>query len=274
MSLEPSQTSAKTSLLASPQMATDAGQQPQFDIVARGYHREQVNQWLDWAKKEIERLGRLAGSFAGHELATPQGRKLMVEVIQIAADELAGQKAAADAEIAQLIAGAREQAEQILAEARAQADHSNASAADQAKSLVEGARTEAKRMTDEAAAHSAAVHEAAGARLAQFVQFHEDGLVRIREVNKKTGEILAKDAERGSLGDEVSRALLPVRGLTLQGELTLDEGEKRHVEETARHLKEADQHRTWGDCEEQAAKEFATEKLSAAGFVVEEAELL
>jgi cell division septum initiation protein DivIVA len=205
-----SQHLATTALLAAPALAT--GQVPAFTTVnTRGYHKGEVEQWAKSVLSEIERLGRQVASFAGHELTTPAGQKLMAEVLQIVADEAMGQKQAADQEIAQLLEGAREQARQIIEESRAQAQQTAGSATDQAAAMVSNARAESKRMTDEAAAHAAAVHEAAEARMALVARFHQDGLDRIRQVYEKTGQMLAAEEERGSLAEEVSRALALVR---------------------------------------------------------------
>lgn len=205
-----SQHQASTSLLAAPTLAT--GAVPTFTTVTtRGYHKGEVERWVQGALAEIERLGREVASFAGHAATTPAGQKLMAEVLRIVADEAMGQQQAAQAEIEQLLAGAREQATQIIEGARAQAQKTTTSATEQAATLVSNARSESKRMTDEAAAHAAAVHEAAEARLLRAVQFHQDGLDRIRQVHEKTGEMLAAEQERGPLSEEVTRALAPLR---------------------------------------------------------------
>lgn len=207
-----SMTQPQTSLISAPTLTATDGQPPGFSTVnTRGYHKGEVDAWVSAAWREIERLGHVVAGFVGHETSTPQGRKLMVEVLQIVADEAMGQTQAAQEQAKQLLAGAEEQAAQILADARAQADRTTSNATDQASSLINSARAEAKRTTDEATAHATAVHEVAEARVAKLAQFHEDGLARLRQVNAKTGEALEAEEARGSLADDVKRVLAEMR---------------------------------------------------------------
>lgn len=199
-----------SALLATTAMsASGAAASPEFPVVTRGYDKQHVQEWVRASLARAERLERQVAEFAGKAAGSPEGRQMLSELLVIAADEITGQKREADEEIEQLLAGAREQAEQILADARAQADQTTASATQQAASLVSGARQDAKRTTDDATAHAAAVHEAAGARLARLVQIHEDTLARVQQMYEVTGNTLAAEQNRGSLGDEVSRALAP-----------------------------------------------------------------
>jgi hypothetical protein len=183
---------------------------PQFAVVSRGYHQKQVDEWVSEARAAVKRLEAEAASFIGREARSPEGRKLMVDVLQVIADEATGQQQAAQAEIEQMIAGARDQSAQIIAEARQQAADSNASASQQANALISSARADSKRTRDEAEAYAAAVHEAAGARLAQIIKIHRDTLDRVNQVNRVTGETLVAEQQRGSIEDEVARALAPI----------------------------------------------------------------
>jgi len=204
------QHSATTALLAAPSVQASSG--ASFDTAQRGYHKGQVDEWVHWALSEIEKLSRQAASFTIHEAGSPEGQRLISELIRIAADEITGQQAAAAAEIEQMIAGAHQQADSIIAEARQQADQALSSATQQAATLVNSARADAKKTTDDAAAHAAAVHEAAGERLLQLSKLHEDGIARLAQVNKVTAQVLEAERSRGSLKDEVTRALAPVTG--------------------------------------------------------------
>lgn len=203
------QHSATSALLAEPAVQASPGQS--FNVVARGYHRGEVDEWARWALTEIERLGHGAASFVGREAASPEGQKLIADLIQIAADEITGQQAAAAAEIEQMIAGAHEQADGIIAEARRSAEGITSSATQQASSLVSNARADAKNTTDDAAAHAAAVHEAAGQRLEQLVKIHDDGVARLAQVKQVTTQVLDAEESRGSLRAEVDKALASVR---------------------------------------------------------------
>lgn len=207
------QHTATTSLLAVP--TVEASPDQSFSVVAKGYHRGEVDEWARWALSEIEGLTRRVTTLAGHAASSPEGQRLIADLLQIAADELTGQKQAAIAEIEQMIAGAREQADQILAEARAEADRAIGGATQQAGTLVNGARAEAKKITDEAAARAAAVNEAAGERLAHLVKIHEDGIARLAQVNKVTADVLNAEQGRGPLQAEVDKVLAPVRRLFL-----------------------------------------------------------
>jgi cell division septum initiation protein DivIVA len=200
---------AATALLADPSL--QAAPEHGFNVVARGYHRGEVDEWRHWALSEIEGLTRRVSSFAVHEASSPEGQRLIAELIQIAADEITGQQAAAAAEIEQMIAGAHQQADEIIGQARQQADQHITSATQQAASLVNSARADAKRTTDDASAHAAAVHEAAGERLAQFAKVHQDGLLRMAQMNQVTRDYLAAEEARGSLAEEVDKALAAVR---------------------------------------------------------------
>jgi cell division septum initiation protein DivIVA len=200
------QHSATTALLAMPSVeARPDGQN--FSTAQRGYHKGEVDNWVRWALHEIETLTEGAVSFAHREAGSPEGQKMLADLIQIAADEITGQKAAAAAEIEQMIAGAHQQSDSIIADARAQAEKITASATQQAASLVNSARTDAKKTTDDAAAHAAAVHETAEERLRQFIKIHEDGLARLAQVNQVTSQVLDAEKSRGSLRDEVDKAL-------------------------------------------------------------------
>ena len=197
--------------------ATAAG----FDIAQRGYHRGQVDQWVHDAMAEMSRLSHElevalghAGADIAQAAASPAGRKLIWEVLQLAADEATGQQEAAAQQIAEMIAGAEQQAAQIIEDARRHADETHKSASSQASSLINNARADAKRMTDEATARAAAVDEAAGVRMAHFAQLHDDGVERVRRVNDLasqmrdvTAKLLAAETERGPLSDEVGRVI-------------------------------------------------------------------
>jgi len=202
------QHSAATALLADPSVRADPGQS--FSTVQRGYHKGEVDDWVRSALSEIDRLGRQVTAFLSHEASSPQGQKLLSELMQLAADEVTGQRAAAVEEIEQMIAGAHQQSDGIIADARRQAEQITGSATQQSSSLISNARADAKKTTDKAEAYAAAVREAAEARLTQLVRLHDDGIARLSQVNEVTGKMLAAESQRGSLADEVTRALAPI----------------------------------------------------------------
>lgn len=205
------QHTATTSLLASP--SAQASAQPpspgeNFPVAQRGYHRGEVDKWVEWALHEIETLGRRVTSFAG----SPEGQHLLADLIQVAADELTGQKQAAVQEIEQMLLGARQQSDGIIAEARKQAEAITSKATQQAASLVSNANADAKRTTDAAQAEATAVHEAAGQRLEAFIKIHEDGLARMQQMHVVTGQYMEQETGRGSLRSEFEKALAPLSG--------------------------------------------------------------
>lgn len=205
------QHTATTSLLASPSVqAVPSAPSPgdNFPSAQRGYHKGEVDKWVEWALHEIESLTRRVTSFTG----TPEGQHLLADLIQVAADELTGQKQAAMQEIEQMLLGARQQSDNIIAQARSQADEITAKATQQAASLVSNAQADAKKTMDHANAEAAAVHEAAGQRLEAFIKIHEDGLARMKQMNEVTGQYMAQEGSRGSLRAEVEKALAPLSG--------------------------------------------------------------
>lgn len=204
------QHAATTALLATPSVQANPDGQ-NFSTAQRGYHKGEVDNWVRWALHEIESLTERTLSFVGREAGSPEGQKMLADLIQIAADEITGQQAAAAVEIEQMIAGAHQQSDSIIAEARAQAEKITASATQQAASLVSSARADAKKTTDDAAAHAAAVNEAAGARMAQLTRLHEDGLARLAQVHQVTGQALDAENARGPLSAEVDKALAAIR---------------------------------------------------------------
>lgn len=203
------QHSATTALLADPSVqAAPAGES--FNVVAKGYHKGEVDEWVRWALSEIESLGHQVVSFASHEAGSPQGQQLLTDLMALMMDEITGRKQAAAAEVAQMMAGARQQVDSIISDARKQSDSITSSATQQASALVSNARADAKKTTDAAEAHAAAVNEAAGTRTAQLTRVHADGIARMQQMHDVTEQYLAAESQRGSLTDEVTRAMAPV----------------------------------------------------------------
>jgi cell division septum initiation protein DivIVA len=219
------QHSASSSLIAQPSVQAAPGRS--FSDAQRGYHKGEVDNWVQQAQYEIARLtraaehaGQQAFTFLRHEADSPQGQQLLGDLAKLMMDEITGQRAAAAADIEQMIAGAHQQAEQILADARAKADQAVSRATQQASTLLDSARSDAKNTVDQAEAHAAAVHEAAGARLAQIVKIHQDTLDQVSQVNAKvtqiasvTSQVMAAEQQRGDVSGEVTRALAPVTQL-------------------------------------------------------------
>lgn len=189
-------------------------EQPAFDAVRNGYHPDQVDSFIDRmmkrlheAEQRLAEVGREAGHVLAEAASSPQATRLISDLMRLAADEVLQNKAAADAQVAQVLSDARAEAAEILQAARDEADRVSAGAREQSETVLNGARAEARRMTGEAAAHSAAVSEAAGKRLQLMMDQHAEGIRRMTEVHEVTGQLLKADAERGGLDEEVQRAL-------------------------------------------------------------------
>lgn len=176
---------------------------PQFDKTHRGYHIGQVNDFVTSLLHRIAALEHSLASAVGelpHDIAlaaqSPQGQKAIDELLKLALDEITGQKAAATA-----------QAAQVVADARAEADKLVAAASEQVTTIVEGARSQAKQLTDNAAARAAAVSEGADQRLQALMDQHAETISRLGQINQVTGQLLTLEKNRGNLREEVERVM-------------------------------------------------------------------
>jgi cell division septum initiation protein DivIVA len=194
-----------------------------------GLHPGQVHQWasgilhrLSEAERAVAELAGKVAEAAGRQPETPQGQRMIADLMKLASDELAGQRAGAAAEAQQLIDSAGAKRDQVITDAEAEAAQLIGAAREQVDTLLNEARAEAKAMLDSASARSAAVAEGADRRLAALTAQHEETIRRIRQVNQVTGSLLAGEQDRGSLPDEVSRALpaavFAPAALTVSGE--------------------------------------------------------
>ena len=187
------------------------GELPAFETVPRGYHKGQVDELLRGLLHRLhtaeEALARGLQHAAADVGSSPQARQLIDELMRLALDEILGQKAAAAAESEQLLADARRQSAEVASIARDEADRLVAGAREQSETLLSSARAEASHHLDQAAAQAAAVSDAAGRRMQALASAHEQTLARFAEINSVTGQLLAAEGQRGSLQDEVSRAL-------------------------------------------------------------------
>lgn len=205
------------------------GELPSFETVQRGYHKGQVDELLRSLLHRLhtaeETLARGIQNVAGDVEKSPRARQLIDELMRLALDEILGQKAAAATEAEQLLADAHRQAAEVASIARDEADRLVAGAREQSETLLSSARAEASHHLDQAAAHAAAVSDAAGRRMQALASAHEQTLARFAEINAVTGQVLAAEGQRGSLQDEVSRALGngPEVQATARGSLTASE---------------------------------------------------
>src|SRR5450631_381906 len=164
----------------------------------------------------------------------------MGQILKLADDEARAEKARAQDEIAKLradakaetdkfkaeareqtermLAAAQEQAENAIASARAgadkartgaraEADHTISEAQKKSESAVAAAKAQAKQMLDEATARATAIHDGAERRLNLLVARHTETLRRLTEVRDVVTNLVAGEAARGSLEDEVARSV-------------------------------------------------------------------
>jgi cell division septum initiation protein DivIVA len=201
---------------------------------------EQVSRALD----EVERLRlELSASRQKAEDVKPAYEEVserMGQILKLADDEARAEKSRAGEEIAKLradakqetdrfkaeareqtermLAAAQEQAENAIASARAEADktrtsarteaeHSISEAQKKSESAVAAAKAQAKQMLDEATARATAIHDGAERRLNLLVARHTETLRRLTEVRDVVTNLVAGEAARGSLEDEVARSV-------------------------------------------------------------------
>src|SRR5450631_1680259 len=164
----------------------------------------------------------------------------MAQILSLADDEAKAQKARALEEITQqrneakqeidrlkaeareqterMLAAAQEQAENTIATARSEAEKARTSARNEAErtlgdaqkkseNAVAGAQAQAKQMLDEATARATAIHDGAERRLNLLVARHTETVRRLTEVRDVVTNLVAGEAARGSLEDEVARSV-------------------------------------------------------------------
>jgi len=164
----------------------------------------------------------------------------MAQILSLADDEAKAQKARALEDITQqrndakqeidrlkaeareqterMLAAAQEQAENTIATARAEAEKARTSARNEAErtvgdaqkkseNAVTAAQAQAKQMLDEATARATAIHDGAERRLNLLVARHTETVRRLTEVRDVVTNLVAGEAARGSLEEEVARSV-------------------------------------------------------------------
>jgi cell division septum initiation protein DivIVA len=105
------------------------------------------------------------------------------------------------------VATARAEAEQLVSTAQAAADRAVTEATKHAESTVSSAISQAKQQLDEATARATAIHDGAERRLNLLISRHTETVRRLTEIRDVVTSLVAGEAARGSLEDEVNRAL-------------------------------------------------------------------
>jgi cell division septum initiation protein DivIVA len=114
---------------------------------------------------------------------------------------------AAKDEADRAVAAAKAEAEHMLSTAQATAERTVADANKHAESTVAAAMAQAKQQVDEATARATAIHDGAERRLNLLISRHTETVRRLTEIRDVVTSLVAGETARGSLDDEVARAL-------------------------------------------------------------------
>jgi cell division septum initiation protein DivIVA len=127
-------------------------------------------------------------------------------------------RAEAHEQAERMLSAAQEQAESTVAtattesdkarkSARAEAERAVSEATKQAESAVSTAKAQAKQQLDEATARATAIHDGAERRLNLLTSRHTEAIRRLTEIRDVVTTLVAGEAARGSLEEEVARAV-------------------------------------------------------------------
>src|SRR5215472_6846224 len=125
-------------------------------------------------------------------------------------------RAAAQEQAERMLNAAQEQAETTVTTAKAEAETTRKSAAAEAQQVISEAtkqaettlataKSQAKQQLDEATARATAIHDGAERRLNLLMSRHTETLRRLTEIRDVVTSLVAGEADRGSLEDEVAR---------------------------------------------------------------------
>jgi F0F1-type ATP synthase membrane subunit b/b' len=125
-------------------------------------------------------------------------------------------RAEAQEQAERMLSAAQEQAENTVSSAKAEADSTRKSAATEAQQLITDAskqaetavataKSQAKQQLDEATARATAIHDGAERRLNLLMSRHTEAIRRLTEIRDVVTSLVAGEADRGSLEDEVAR---------------------------------------------------------------------
>jgi len=177
---------------------------------------ERVGQILklaaDEAKADRERGS--ADANASREAARVETDKLRGEAKQEtdrlkaeAQDRAERMLTAAQEQADRAVAAARAEADETVSSARASAEQTIAEANSHAENTVSTALAQAKQQLDEATARATAIHDGAERRLNLLISRHTETVRRLTEIRDVVTGLVSGEVARGSLEDEVNRAL-------------------------------------------------------------------
>src|SRR5215470_14746553 len=177
---------------------------------------ERVGQILKLAADEAK-ADRERGAADANELreaATAETDKLRAEAKQEtdrlkaeAQDRAERMLTAAQEQADRAVAAARTEADETVSSARASAEQTIADANSHAENTVSTALAQAKQQLDEATARATAIHDGAERRLNLLISRHTETVRRLTEIRDVVTGLVSGEVARGSLEDEVNRAL-------------------------------------------------------------------
>jgi cell division septum initiation protein DivIVA len=120
--------------------------------------------------------------------------------------------AAAQEQAERAIAAARSEAEKVRTTARAEAERMGADSRKNAEATTTTAKAQAKQLLDEANARATAIHDGADRRLDLLKNRHSEAMRRLTEIRDVVTDLVAHDAAKGSLDEEVDKAIAVTLG--------------------------------------------------------------
>jgi cell division septum initiation protein DivIVA len=203
---------------------------------------ERVGQILKLAAEEAksEREHGAADANDAREAARAEAEKLRAE----ARDEIDRLKTDAQGRAERMLTAAQEQADRAVATANAEAEqmvsaaHATAEQAvseahEHAETTVSTALAQAKQALDEATARATAIHDGAERRLNLLISRHTETMRRLTEIRDVVTGLVSGEVSRGSLEDEVNRALGMQQQAANGAQGVVDDGRNGQVGETA-----------------------------------------
>jgi cell division septum initiation protein DivIVA len=114
---------------------------------------------------------------------------------------------AAQEEAENSIASARAEADKTRNAARTEAERSVTDAHKQAETALSSSKAQAKQVLDEATARATAIHDGAERRLNLLMSRHSEAIRRLTEIRDVVTGLVAGEVARGSLEEEVAKAV-------------------------------------------------------------------
>jgi cell division septum initiation protein DivIVA len=177
---------------------------------------ERVGQILKLAADEAkaEREHGVADANDLREAAKQETDKLRADVKQEvdrlksdAQDRAERMLTAAQEQADRAVATATAEAEKMVSSAHAAAEQTVSEANEHAESTVSAAMARAKQELDDATARATAIHDGAERRLNLLISRHTETVRRLTEIRDVVTGLVSGEVSRGSLEDEVNRAL-------------------------------------------------------------------